>query len=117
MIAVLPNNTCPLQEVARVTRWLADQNAGQCGPCVNGLDAIARAVEIEAFNRSGTHGNLTPLVDLVHGRGACRHPDGVARFVDSSLRVFADHVAHHRRYGPCAPRPQLLPVPITGGWR
>ena len=36
--------TCALAEVARVTRWLADQNAGQCGPCVNGLDSIAGAM-------------------------------------------------------------------------
>jgi NADH:ubiquinone oxidoreductase subunit F (NADH-binding) len=117
LLAVLPIHSCPLREVARVTRWLADQGAGQCGPCVYGLDAIARTVEIEAEGRSAHSGDVRPLLDLVRGRGACRHPDGVARFVDSSLRVFADHVTAHRRHGPCAPGPAWLPTPATGGWR
>ena len=43
VVFVLPNeHVCGLAESARVARWLADENAGQCGPCVNGLDAIAR---------------------------------------------------------------------------
>ena len=37
--------SCGLAESARVARWLADQNAGQCGPCVFGLPAIAAAME------------------------------------------------------------------------
>jgi NADH:ubiquinone oxidoreductase subunit F (NADH-binding) len=118
VLAVLPSSACPLQEVARVTRWLADQGAGQCGPCVHGLEAVAQTVEIEAEGRSTHRGaDIGPLLDLVRGRGACRHPDGVARFVDSSLRVFADHVAIHRHRGPCAPGPAWLATPTTGGWR
>jgi len=118
-IAVLPAKVCPLVEAARVARWLADQNAGQCGPCMFGLPAIADAMD--ALVRGEKSGNaeraLARWTGMVKGRGACKHPDGAARFVESSVRVFADEVALHRRRGPCARTAPLLPVPAGGGWR
>ena len=39
---------------------------------------------------------------MVHGRGACKLPDGVNRFVTSGAEVFGDHVARAPpRSGPC----------------
>ena len=32
---------CPVQELARVARWMAGESAGQCGPCRFGLPSIA----------------------------------------------------------------------------
>ena len=119
VVATVASGACGLVELARVTRWLAQQNAGQCGPCVNGLPAIADAVDaLYAGDRAGhAQARLARWLDMVQGRGACRHPDGVARFVRSGLNVFASDIERHRRHGPC-PSPQpVFPVPPTGGWR
>jgi NADH:ubiquinone oxidoreductase subunit F (NADH-binding) len=104
---ILPAAGCGLAETARVVRYLAGQSAGQCGPCLNGLPAIADALEQVAFGRGGggrAHGaarrSLRDLFALVEGRGACHLPDGVARLAASVLRVFADEVRAHER-GPC----------------
>jgi hypothetical protein len=48
---------------------------------------------------------------MIVGRGACRHPDGAAKFLASSLEVFGDELARHARNGVCgrAQRP-ILPL-------
>jgi NADH:ubiquinone oxidoreductase subunit F (NADH-binding) len=103
---ILPAAGCGLAETARVVRYLAGQSAGQCGPCLNGLPAIADALEQVAFGPGGRKAHvqalrwLRDLFGLVEGRGACHLPDGVTRLVGSALRVFADDVRAHER-GPC----------------
>ena len=56
---------------------------------------------------------------MVNGRGACKLPDGVNRFVSSALEVFDAHVAEHRHGGPCRlSRTPLMPAPDwQGAWR
>ena len=44
MLIALGESACGLHESARVIAYLAEQSAGQCGPCVYGLRAIADAV-------------------------------------------------------------------------
>ncbi len=121
VVAVLPRHACGLAETARITRWMANQSARQCGPCFNGLPAIAQAVEtLVAGDKSGhAERTLRRWLSMVDGRGACRHPDGTVRFVGSALSVFAEEIADHRRRGPCArsARPAVLPTPRSGGWR
>jgi NADH:ubiquinone oxidoreductase subunit F (NADH-binding) len=119
VVVALGHDACGLLESARVTRWLADQNAGQCGPCVHGLDELARDLTLLArgqhVERART--DIGELLPIIAGRGACRHPDGVVRFVASSLRAFREHLAFHEVHGPCAAHPPVLPTPTTGGWR
>jgi NADH:ubiquinone oxidoreductase subunit F (NADH-binding) len=104
-IVVLPEGACALAEVARVSRFLADDSAGQCGPCVYGLDAIAGAMgSLAASDGYDDEVRIRRWLEQVDGRGGCRHPDGAARFVASALDVFADEVAAHGRGGRCGGR-------------
>jgi NADH:ubiquinone oxidoreductase subunit F (NADH-binding) len=118
IVAVLPESACGIAETARIARYLAGQSAGQCGPCVRGLPAIADALEQIAWRGRDARTNhwLGQLLGLVAGRGACHLPDGVTRLVASALRTFAPDVRQHVRRGPCdrARRPPTLPPPGTG---
>jgi NADH:ubiquinone oxidoreductase subunit F (NADH-binding) len=117
VVALLPSQVCSLSEVSRVVTYLESQAAGQCGPCINGLAGLAHSMETLAFHPSSLRGGTSRILahcDLIEGRGACRHPDGVTRFVRSALRVFSDHVASHLHRGPC--RSQVgpfLPIPTV----
>jgi NADH:ubiquinone oxidoreductase subunit F (NADH-binding) len=121
VIAVLPDMVCPLREVARVARWLATQTAGQCGPCVHGLPAIASTVEALGRGDVGHRADaeLRRLMPLVSGRGGCKMPDGAVRFVASAVEVFRDHIDDHR-HGVCGRvdvRPVLPVPPAAEAWR
>lgn len=119
-VFALPHHACGLAETARITRWLADQNAGQCGPCVNGLPAMADALDqilSGSLNARMAHDRLHQLFTLVEGRGGCRHPDGVVRMVRSAMSTFAVDIERHIAGFACAPGAPMLPTPITGAWR
>ncbi|HEX5448556.1 MAG TPA: NADH-ubiquinone oxidoreductase-F iron-sulfur binding region domain-containing protein [Gaiellaceae bacterium] len=89
VIVALPTRASGIGETARIARYLAGESAGQCGPCVHGLDAIAGALESLARGDRAAASRLTRWTAHVRGRGACRHPDGAARLVESALAVFA----------------------------
>lgn len=110
-IVALPETSCGVLETARVARYLASESAGQCGPCVHGLEAIAGALEGLARRQAGDRKQLSRWLAQVDGRGACAHPDGAARFVASARRVFADEFDRHAR-GRCSGAGELvLPLP------
>lgn len=118
VVALLSSDACPVAELTRLTRWLAAQSARQCGPCVFGLQAIADTVEQVTLGSAAgdPHARLRELASLVRRRGACNHPDGVARLVASAVEVFAQELTDHARHGPCAAceRPSELPRPRAG---
>jgi NADH:ubiquinone oxidoreductase subunit F (NADH-binding) len=103
VVLLLSDSSCPVAETVRVTRWLASQSSGQCGPCVNGLQALARTVEEIAAGAAQADGNqrIERLASLVVRRGACGHPDGAVTFTLSALEAFAAEFADHARHGPC----------------
>jgi NADH:ubiquinone oxidoreductase subunit F (NADH-binding) len=111
-IAVLPQDACGLREASRVARYLADESAGQCGPCVFGVAALADALETLDVAR------LRRLAPQVSGRGACAHPTGATRFVASAVAVFAEEIERHRA-GRCSgpAHPPVLPVGASREWR
>lgn len=102
VLFVLAAEQCGVAETARVARFLADEGAGQCGPCVHGLAAIATALERTArLERVDERARIAHWCGQVEGRGACRHPDGAVRFVASALAVFAAEFDAHCTHGRC----------------
>lgn len=122
VVAVLPYGGCGVVEAARIVSYLAAETAGQCGPCVNGLAAIAYAMQRIAMSEAEPDDleRVLRWIDMVRGRGACHHPDGVVGQLSSALTAFKDHLRVHRAGQRCFgwdasgfPRP-----PAQGsGWR
>ena len=112
-VFMLREHVCGVAESARVVRYLAEQSAGQCGPCVHGLAAIAGALERTArLEAADERARIARWCDQVDGRGACRHPDGAVRFVASALRVFAPEFDAHGRQRRCTRTgARVLPIP------
>jgi NADH:ubiquinone oxidoreductase subunit F (NADH-binding) len=121
-IVALPESACGLKETARIVRYLAGESAGQCGPCALGVPAIATAMEGVAYGRDDPRGNhLRRWSAQVRGRGACGHPDAVARVVHTALEVFEDEILAHAS-GRCSaangdPVVRLPRPSITQEWR
>ncbi len=117
IVTVLPADACGLAETARIVDYLAARGAGQCGPCVSGLPQLALAAAsmaavagrdpaVRGEDPATAASRALRLSALVGGRGACQHPEGVARLVRSALRTFAADIrAHTEGYcrGACAP--------------
>ncbi|MDQ1731965.1 MAG: hypothetical protein QOK10_2124 [Pseudonocardiales bacterium] len=100
VVIFVGQQSCGLAELGRVAGWLADESAGQCGPCAFGLPALAAEVQAVAAGAPVT-GTILRHAGMVRGRGACAHPDGAARFLNSGLAVLAQDVARHQVTGGC----------------
>ncbi len=111
----LSDGSCPVAETARYTTYLAAESAGRCGPCRNGLPAMATEMQ-GLTDGADTRLRLVELSGLVTGRGACAHPDGTARLVGSLLSTLEDHVeAHLDRACRCSSRaPRGHRVAVSG---
>ena len=114
VIMALPATACGLTETARVMQYLADETAGQCGPCVHGLRSLSdRMHEIARTQTTPKmRKDLERWSSMIVGRGGCRLPDGAVRFLHSAQIAFADEFDVHQR-GRCrATRHEpVLPIP------
>jgi NADH:ubiquinone oxidoreductase subunit F (NADH-binding) len=112
VLIALGQSSCGLHESARVAGYLAEQSTGQCGPCLFGLRAIADSVAAlaDGVGAERERERLLRWTAEVRGRGACHHPDGAARFVESALSVFSSEIEAHRHIR-CTARPAGLPGP------
>ncbi len=112
VVARLPQTACVLDEIVRVSTWLASESTGQCGPCFFGLPAIAG--DLAAIAAGGGIGQLDSLhrhLNVVAGRGACGHPDGSVHFIRSALRAFHAELQRHAESGSCGrPTERILPL-------
>ncbi|WP_051247121.1 NADH-ubiquinone oxidoreductase-F iron-sulfur binding region domain-containing protein [Nocardioides halotolerans] len=104
-----PHGTCPVTLTGEIVAFLAGQSAGRCGPCLNGLPALARAVSSVVDGTDGP-ARVEQLAALVERRGACAHPDGTVRLVRSMLATFPEEVGLHARSG-CSEHRRLHVVP------
>jgi NADH:ubiquinone oxidoreductase subunit F (NADH-binding) len=113
IVIALPDRACGLDETARLARYLADQSAGQCGACLNGLPAIAGGLTALATGKCDRSvvARLHRWCSSVAGRGACSHPDGTAGLVASALEVFAEDVERHLSGWCGRPLRGILPLP------
>lgn len=104
IVGLLPIDVCGLTATDRIMAFMADESAGQCGPCLYGLRAIGDAVHRLAEGRAEVSDlpNLSRWLGQVAGRGACHHPDGAVQLLASALDVFGDELALHVRAGRCS---------------
>lgn len=122
VLAVLPNSGCGIVEATRILTYLAAETAGQCGPCVNGLESLSGAMQRIAASEPEPKDidRVRRWMEMVRGRGACHHPDGAVGQLSSALAAFADHLNVHLsgRRCPGLRAAGFPPPPAQGeGWR
>lgn len=105
IIITLDAGGCGLAASAEILTYLAGQSARQCGPCTNGLPAIAALFQRLAYGDTDRKlpQEVRRIAALVTGRGSCAHPDGTARLALSSLTAFASDIRAHQS-GRCEAR-------------
>jgi NADH:ubiquinone oxidoreductase subunit F (NADH-binding) len=102
ILYVLGTDKCGLRFSADVVRYLANESAGQCGPCMFGLPEMATLLErIASGDRDPQLAReLAGISESVVGRGSCHHPNGTSQLVMSTLSAFAHDAQAHLR-GQC----------------
>jgi NADH:ubiquinone oxidoreductase subunit F (NADH-binding) len=105
ILVVVPRDGCGLYETYRIVEWMANESARQCGPCAFGLPAVAKDLQTLLRGSRDPRAVLERVrerCEVIEGRGACRHPDGVVRLVKSAMAVFGRDIEGHVNGVSCA---------------
>jgi NADH:ubiquinone oxidoreductase subunit F (NADH-binding) len=104
IIGAMGRGSCGVAATAEIMGFMARESAGQCGPCVYGLAAVADAMRRLAHGVGGGEdlANLERWVGVIPGRGACHHPDGAMQLMASAMHTFGAELAYHARTGRCS---------------
>lgn len=96
-IVVLGQDDSPVDAVADVLSYFARENAGQCGACIRGTDAMAKVVNDLATGKANRDAieKLRNWSQSLIGRGACNLLDGAAGVAASLFQHFPDHIEDH----------------------
>jgi NADH:ubiquinone oxidoreductase subunit F (NADH-binding) len=98
LLVAFPPDACVVNEADRVISYLGGQSAGQCGPCMFGLPAIANEFHQLAIGQGGDLDKIWRWTEQIKGRGACTMPDGYSMLVRSVIRSrMAELKAHAHR--------------------
>ncbi|HWV57788.1 MAG TPA: NADH-quinone oxidoreductase subunit NuoF [Longimicrobiales bacterium] len=106
-VIVMDDSTNIVKQVRRMVEFYAHESCGQCTPCREGTEWVARILRrIEAGG--GTEADLDTLLDLCRnmtGTTICVLSDSAAAPVLSSIRKFKDEYLRLIRGGKSAPEP------------
>ena len=115
ILVALPRPRLPGGGDDPVAGWLADQTAGQCGPCVNGLGSIADELADVCDGSAGPDalGRLQRWCELATGGERARTPTGRRRSSPARCGYSPSSSLDHMRHGPCdaCDGPPVLTVP------
>lgn len=96
-IVVLGEDDSPVAAAADVMSYFARENAGQCGACIRGTDAMSKVVNDLAAGKANREAinKLKGWSQSLVGRGACNLLDGAASVAASLLQQFPEEVEAH----------------------
>lgn len=96
-VVVLGEDDSPVDAVADVLSYFSRENAGQCGACIRGTDAMAKVVADLAHGRANRDAveKLRNWSQSLVGRGACNLLDGAAAVAGSLFQHFPEDIEDH----------------------
>ncbi len=104
IVGALGRGTCGVAATSDIIGFLARESAGQCGPCLYGLAALADATRriAQGAPEARDLDHIDRWMGMVAGRGACHHPDGAIQMLASAFTTFSEDIAYHVRTGRCS---------------